>query len=112
MRGAARSNSDNNHNEIGIPVDYIAQMVTNHAKDNSSSTWIVDSGATSHIISNDRKQFFSLHPIKRSVEVKVGDAWVCLDGYSTKSQDEVWKRYIFCMMSFMFLQFDQCVESF
>ena len=61
--------TDGKEPEAGLVVDHVLSTA---AKSSTSCTWIIDSGASSHMC-NNRKLFVKLYPLEHPVEVKLGD---------------------------------------
>ena len=62
-------NTDTDSDAAGLVVGHALSTEENPR---CSRSWIIDSGATSHIC-NDCKQFLQLYPLKNSLEVVLGD---------------------------------------
>ena len=66
-----RSDSELDSDEAGLVVKHaLSVLETTH-----ESQWIIDSGATSHMCT-DQRMFTELHPLSKSLEVKLGDGHV------------------------------------
>lgn len=64
-----RPDDSSESDDVGLVIDHV---MTAEASSTMNGKWILDSGATCHICS-DRSRFVKLYPLKKNIDVKLGD---------------------------------------